>query len=171
MALTNIEGCTIGGLDEGRGHNTRILAARMSVVLGTNVTGTCVSSVTKDGVVTNTHAGSATHAMTVQHGSGFTFEIPAVPDDTAKIFQLTFGQVSTTAPTPYTTHMNIVGATVNCLLTDANGIVQPIPCSIGTISGDQVQIDLGEATLNATDIVIAAGDTLAFNVIAFAQPA
>ena len=178
MALSNLEGCTAGGLDAGRGSGTRILAFKGSILLGTNVTGTCVHKVDMDGTVTNTNAGSATHALTVTYGHGLTLETPVLTDDAedtiANVFKLTFGVASTTAVTASTNELNIIAAVCNMGHYDEEGgtdLAHPLPANVESCNGNQITIRVGEVQVHATEVVIAATDTLYFNVIALAIPA
>jgi hypothetical protein len=172
MALSALEGCTIGGLDEGRGHNARILAFQGRITLGTNVTGTCVHSVDEDGTVTNTNSGSATHALVVDYGNGVTLETPAITDDDEVTFKLTFGKVSTTAVTASTNLLDIKFATVTVGVDEqSSGDFLPVAAATKSVSGDQVQFSIGEITVNAADIAIAATDVIHISVMAFAVPA
>lgn len=171
MALSNIEGCTIGGLDEGRGSNARILAFSGVVTFGTNVTDTCVHSVNLDGTVTDTNAGSATHALALTYGNGLTLETPAITDDDESTFKLTFGQVSTTAVTASSDQLDIQVAHVSIGLTDTSASdFLPLPAAVKTVSGNQVQFSIGELTVNGADVVIAATDKVHIQVIAYAFP-
>jgi hypothetical protein len=173
MALSNIEGCTIGGLDEGRGHNARILGFAGTVLLGTNITGTCVHSVTKDGTVTNTNSGSATHALTLEYGNGLTLEVPALTDDDEALFKLTFGDVSTTTVTANTEQLNIQFAMVDIGIEDESltgDDFNAIPACVKSVSGNQIVFALGEYTINGADIEIVATDILYIRVMAFALP-
>ena len=172
MALSNIEGGTIGGLDEGRGSSARILAFNGVVTLGTNVTGTCVHSVTQDGAVTDTNAGSATHALAVTFGKGLTLETPAITDDDEATFKLTFGVVSTSAVTADSQQLNIQVAQVNVGLLDKTADdFLPLPAAVKSVSGNQIQFSIGELNVNGADVVIAANDAFHINVIAYAFPA
>lgn len=175
--MSNLEGCTIGGLDPGRGSGARILAFRGTILLGTNVSGTCVHSVDMDGAVTNTNSGSATHALTVGFGQGFTLETPVLTDDAedtlANVFKLTFGVAQTTTVTASSNELNIVSAVCNMGHTDneSTDLAHPLPANVETVSGNQITIRVGEVQVHATEVVIAATDTLFFNVIALALPA
>lgn len=167
MALSNLEGCTIGGLDEGRGHNTRILAFKGTVTA--DISATSVHSVTKDGVVTDTSAGDAT--LSLGYGHGLTLEIPALAADAPAVATLTFGQVSTTGPTADSQHMNIQVASVNVVNVTASGDDIVLPAGVSSISGDQIEITIGDATDGGVNVDIADSDQLVFNVIAFATMA
>ena len=173
MALSNLEGCTVGGLDEGRGHNSRIMGFAGKVTLGTNITGTCVHSVTKDGVVTDTNSGSATHALAVEFGKGLTLEVPAITDDDESLFKLTFGEVSTTAVTASTSDMNLQFALVNIGIEDESltgDDFNAIPACVKSVSGNQVVFTLGEYTINGADVEIVHTDILYIRVMAFGTP-
>tara|TARA_B100000963_G_C22385695_1_gene562165 strand:+ start:139 stop:762 length:624 start_codon:yes stop_codon:yes gene_type:complete len=99
MALSSIEGCTLGGLDEGRGHNTRILGFRGTLTLGNDVTATSVHTVSDDGTVVSTTSAGSADALTVSFGHGMTIQVPAhgdgVLDTVANSFKFTFGVVGT----------------------------------------------------------------------------
>lgn len=173
MALSNLEGCTIGGLDEGRGHNTRIFAVRCVVTL--DVSELAIHSVDMDGTVTTTQAdGSGVAAMTVQQGSGFMMEIPAVTNDNGLLggnIELTFGVTGTAAPTPTAEQFTIGTCVANCFLTDANGDDLPVAVAMQSTSGNQVVLTLGDLMDATSDIDVADSDTLTFNIIAFGIPA
>ena len=99
MALSAIEGCTLGGLDEGRGHNMRILGFR-GTLSALDVSATSVHTVNEDGTVSESRsAGSA--ALAVNYGHGITVQVPAmgdgVNDTLANVFKFTFGVVGTHA--------------------------------------------------------------------------
>lgn len=169
MALSNIEGCTIGGLDEGRGHNARILAFQGTLTLD-DITAACVSSVDKDGNVTNTGAGAT---LAVGYGHGLTLETPIMTDDANHTFKLTFGTVSTTAVTAATQQFNIQVATINAYFVDnsTGTIDSACPAACIGVNGDQITFHIGEVTVNGADIAFANTDTIAIHVVAFATPA
>jgi len=106
MALSAIEGCTLGGLDEGRGHNTRILGFRGSLT-ALDVSATSVHTVDEDGTVVNSNsAGSAVltadgDSKLTGYGHGVTLQVPPVGDGVlgllANVFKITFGVVGTHA--------------------------------------------------------------------------
>ena len=169
MALSNIEGCTIGGLDEGRGHNTRILAFKGTLTL--DISATSVHSVDMDGTVTDTSSGSA--ALTVGYGHGLTLEVPALTDDANHTFKLTFGVDQTTAVTASTEQFNIQVATLNAYFVDnsTGTIDSAVPAACIGVNGNQITFHIGEVTVNGADIAFADADTIDIHVIAFATPA
>ena len=173
MALSNIEGCTIGGLDEGRGHNTRIFAVRCVVTL--DVSELAIHSVDMDGTVTTTQADTeGVAAMTVQQGSGFVMEIPAVTADNGLLggdIELTFGVTGTSAPTPSSDQFTIGTCVANCFVTDGDGDDLPVAVAMKSTSGNQVVLTLGDLMDAAADIDVADSDTLTFNIVAFGIPA
>ena len=192
MALSNLEGSTIGGLDEGRGHNARILAFN-GTVSNLDVDQTSVHTVDTDGTVTDSaSAGSA--ALTVGYGHGITLEMPDLTNDgedtLANVVKLTFGVVGShtagvldanddTAPgnsnssIGSTEQINIQVATVNAVLVDneTTDVEVPLPAAVTSISGNQISIRLGEAQTAGTEVVIGNTDSIKFNVIALAIPA
>ena len=107
MALSSIEGCTLGGLDEGRGHNTRILGFRGTLTINT-VTATSVHTVSEDGTVTSSRSAGTT-SLAVDYGHGMTIQVPPCGDGAldaadsdgsgavAGAFRFTFGVVGTHA--------------------------------------------------------------------------
>ena len=177
MALSNIEGCTIGGLDEGRGHNPRIFAIRGTVTL--DVSEVAIHSVDMDGVVTTTQEDSSgVAAMTVAQGSGFTLEIPAVTTNAGFLgadIELTFGDVGTTARTPSSDQFTIGACIAQCFVNNGGNDDQPVAVAMKSTSGNQVVLTLGDlmddSAADGTTAVAADSDTLTFNIIAFAIPA
>jgi len=169
MALSNLEGCTIGGLDEGRGHNARILAFNGTIDLTDASTGAAIFGVDKDGTVTSSNSDIA---LTVTYGHGLTLEMPELDtSDYGSTFQLTFGVAQTSAPTPSTEQFNIQVATVTATLNDG-GTFLALPVGVHTISGNQIQFTIGDPTDEAgTNVDFADGDDVIINVIAFATPA
>ena len=169
MALSNLEGSTIGGLDEGRGHNARILAFKGTLTLA-DITAACVSSVTKDGTVTNTGAGAT---LVVGYGHGLTLETPVLTDDANHIFKLTFGVDQTTAVTASTEQLTIQVATINAYFTDnsTGTIDSAVPAACIGVNGNQITFHIGEVTVNGADIAFANTDTIDIHVVAFATPA
>jgi hypothetical protein len=171
MALSNLEGCTIGGLDEGRGHNTRILAMNAKITFTDVSDGAGILSVDMDGTVTNTVTGDAM-ALTVGFGHGYTLEVPTFASaDFGNTFQLTFGVAQTTAPTPSSEQFEIKVAHVTATFIDGSANLA-LPVGVHDISGNQIQFTIGDATNEATtNLAVADGDDIVLNVIAYAQPA
>tara|TARA_B100000287_G_scaffold57590_1_gene50692 strand:+ start:1421 stop:1948 length:528 start_codon:yes stop_codon:yes gene_type:complete len=175
MALSNLEGSTIGGLDEGRGHNARILAFQGRVTLAGAITGsdTVVHSVDMDGNVTDTDSGSATHSLAVDFGHGLTLETPGIVDNDEVTFKLTFGEVSTTAVTASSENLDIKFAQVCIGVANAGGTSDflPVPAAIKSVSGNQVQFSMGEITVNGANTAIVVSDVIHISVMAIAMPA
>jgi hypothetical protein len=208
MALSSIEGCTLGGLDEGRGHNTRILGFRGTLTINT-VTATSVHTVSEDGTVVSSRSAGTT-ALAVEFGHGMTIQVPPCGDGTldaassdgtgavAGDFRFTFGVVGTHAsgiltavadPEVLATSknnssiggqenavaaanlpLNIKTATVNCTFTDAGGDIIAISASVKTITGNTLLVRIHQPqAADGTDVVIADGDKLTFDIVAFAQ--
>lgn len=204
MALSSIEGCTLGGLDEGRGHNTRILGFRGTLTFGDTVTATSVHTVSEDGTVVSTTSGSGSaDALSVGFGHGMTIQVPAhgdgVLDTIANSFKFTFGVVGTHAagvltavadPEVLATSKNnssiggqdnavananlpftIKTAMVTCVHVDASGsnVEQATPCGVSAINGNTINIRITQPmAADGTDIILADGDKLIFDIVAFA---
>jgi len=102
MALSSIEGCTLGGLDEGRGHNAFILGFR-GTMSALDVDKASVTTIDNDGTVVTTCVGDSTttNLFTVDYGHGMTIQTPVTGDgnlDTIEnVFKFTFGVVGTHA--------------------------------------------------------------------------
>ena len=192
MAISNLEGCTLGGLDEGRGHNARMLAFK-GTVSALTIAATSVHTVDMDGTVSNSaSAGSA--ALAVDYGHGVTLEMPVLSDDgedtLANVVKLTFGVVGAHASGVLAandddapgnsnssigtdTQIKIQVAVCNAVHVDneSTDLEIPLPCAVTSISGNQISIRLGEPTTAGAEVVIADTDSIKFNIIAFAIPA
>ena len=166
MALSNLEGCTMGGLDEGRGHNARILAftARLNAV---DISATSVHSVSKEGTVTN----STSTTLVSTYGNGVTLEVPALVADGPSIFTLTFGQVSSSAATAKTDQIKIVAAQASITWNDGTDETadpgEALTVGVSKLNGDQIKFILNDNDGSAS---IVDGDDLFITVMALAIP-
>ena len=169
MALSNLEGSTIGGLDEGRGHNARILAFSGEITLTDVSTGAAIFGVDKDGTVTSSNSDIA---LAVTYGHGLTLEMPELhTSDSGSTFELTFGVSGTSAATVSTEQIKIQVATVNATFNDG-GTMLALPVGVHTVSGNQIKFTIGDPTdEGVTNIDYADGDKVVLNVLAFAIPA